>query len=117
MFNPDGSNGAERERSLRQIVADAYTYLWDLFWLPIRLFAKLLLQSKLFPRRWTPWLFGALLGRWGEKINDDHYTLCSNTDCETCNSLLPGELDIDDDREITHDPFHILSSLRRKTHS
>lgn len=117
MFSSDTFNSAERERSLRQIVADAYTRLWDFFWLPIRIFAKLLLQTKLFPPQWTPWLFGARLGRWPEKINDEHYTVCRDTDRETCRSLLPGELDIDNDREITHDPFEILSKLRRKTSS
>ncbi len=117
MLSLDRSNSAERERSLRQIVADAYTWLWDLFWLPIRLFAKLLLQTNLFPSHWTPWLFGARLGRWPKKINYDHYTLCTEADCEICRSLLPGELDIDNENEITHDPFAVLSNLRRKTHS
>lgn len=117
MISPDRSNSAERKRSLRQIVADAYTWLWNFFWLPIRFLAKLLLQANIFPSHWTPWLFGALLGRWPEKINDDHYTLCRDADCETCRSLLPGELDIDHEREITHDPFNILSTLKRKTTS
>ena len=49
MFSPDSFKSAERERSLRQIVADAYTRLWDLFWLPIGFISKLLIQSKLFP--------------------------------------------------------------------
>jgi hypothetical protein len=117
MFSSNRSNSAERERSLRHIVANAYTWLWDFFWLPIRLFAKLLLQTKLFPAKWKPWLFGAGLGRWPEKINDEHYTLCRNPDCEICRSLLPRELDIDHEREITHDPFDILSTLRRKSKS
>lgn len=114
MFTFHSLKSAEKERKLHQIVVDAYTRLWDFFWLPIRLFAKLLLQTKLFRSRWTPWLFGALLGRWPKKINDDHYTLCRDTDCETCQSLLPGELDIDNEGQITHDPFNILSTLRRK---
>lgn len=114
MFRFDRFKGAEKERSLHQIVVDAYTHLWDFIWLPIRLFAKLLLQTKLFRPRWTPWLFGALLGRWPVKINDERYTLCRDTDCEICRSLLPGELDVDNEGQITHDPFNILSTLRRK---
>lgn len=102
---------------MRQIVADTYTCLWDFFWLPIRFLAKLLLQANLSPSHWTPWLFGAVLGRWAEKINDDRYTLCRDEDCETCRSLLPGELDIDHEREITHDPSNILPTLKRKTTS
>ena len=117
MFTFDRFKSAEKERSLHQIVVVAYTHLWGFFWMPIRLFAKLLLESKLFPSRWTPWLFGARLGRWPEKIKDDHYTLCSGTDCETCRSLLPGELDIDHEKEITHDPFDILSTLKLKTNT
>jgi len=117
MFKTDRINSAERERSLKQIVADAYTRLWDFCWLPIRLFATLLFQTKLFPTQWTPWLFGALLGRWPEKINDEHYTLCRDTNCEICSSLLPRELEIDHEREITHDPFDILSTLKRKSKS
>jgi hypothetical protein len=81
MFSPERFNGAEKERRLRQIVADAYTRLWDLFWLPIGFLSKLLWQWKLFQPHWTPWLFGARLGRWPEKINDDHYTLCRDVDC------------------------------------
>jgi hypothetical protein len=113
MFSPDSFKSAERERSLRQIVADAYTRLWDLFWLPIGFISKLLIQSKLLPPHWIPWLVGARLGRWPEKINDDHYTICRNPDCETCRSLTPGELDIDNEREIKHDPFDILSNLKK----
>ena len=70
MFSFHSFKSAVRGRSLQQIVADAYTRLWDCFWLPIRLFAKLLLQTKLYRPRWTPWLFGALLGRWPQRIND-----------------------------------------------
>lgn len=117
MFSFHRFKSAERGRSLHQIVVDAYTRLWDLFWLPIRFFAKLLLETKLYRPRWTPWLFGALLGRWPENINDEHYSLCRDTDCETCRSLLPGELDIDHEGQVTHDPFNILSTLRGKTRS
>ena len=117
MFRFDSFKSAKKERRLYQIAVDAYTHLWDFFWLPIRLLAKLLLQTKLCRRRWTPWLFGALLGRWPEKINDEHYTLCRDTDCETCRSVLPGELDIDNEGQITHDPFNILATLRGKTTS
>jgi|SRR5215213_3188402 len=113
MFSPDRFNSAERERSLRQIVADAYTRLWDLFWLPIGVISNRCWKSKLFPKRWTPWLFGLRLGRWPEKINDDHYTICTHPDCETCRSLTPGELDIDHEKEIKHDPFDILSNLKK----
>jgi len=51
MFGQDKVNTAETERSRRQIVGDAYTWLWDLFWLPIRLISKLCSHLKLFPRK------------------------------------------------------------------
>ena len=95
---------------MRQTVADAYTWLWDLFWLPISFTAKLRWLTKLLPARWRPFLFGARLGRWPQKIN---HTLCSNPNCETCRSLGPGEIEIEEEREITHDPFGILASLKR----
>ena len=48
-------------------------------------------------------MLGACLGVWPEKIHNDHFKIC--VDCEICSSLQPGEVDIDDDREIKHDPF------------
>ena len=117
MSSSERINSAETKRSLRQVVADAYTRLWDVFWLPIRLFAKLLLRTKLVPAQWKPWLFGAALGRWPEKINYDRYTFCRDTDCETCRSLAPDELDLDHDNQVTHDPFDILATLRSKSKS
>jgi hypothetical protein len=113
MFGQHKVNSAQTERNLRQIVADAYTWLWDLAWLPIGLISRLAWQLKLFPGRWAPWLFGSRFGRWPEKINVDHYTICTDSDCETCRSLEPGELDIDHEGEITHDAFGILSTLKR----
>ena len=117
MFSPDRVKSAERERRLRQIVAVFYIRLWDLCWLSIGFISHVLWQAKLFPPYWQPWLFGARLGRWPEKINDEHYTLCRDADCETCSSLFPGELDIDDKGEIKHDPFDILANLRRRINS
>ena len=113
MFGQDKINSAETERSIRQIVGDAYTWLWDLFWLPIRLISKICWHFKLLPKEWAPWLFGSTLGRYPEQVHDDHYTLCTDSDCETCRSLAPSEFDIDDETEITHDPFGILSSLKQ----
>jgi len=113
MLRTDKLNGSERIRTLRQTVADAYTRLWDFSWLPIHFIANRPWLRNLLPAKWRPFLLGARLGRWPHKINDDHYTLCSNFDCETCRSLRPGELDIDHEREITHDPFGILARLRR----
>ena len=46
------------------------------------------------------------------KFNDSHYTICANADCETCNSLEPGELDIEVETEIKRDPFGVLSNLK-----
>ena len=45
MFGQDKVNTAETERSRRQIVGDAYTWLWDLFWLPVRSISKLILPA------------------------------------------------------------------------
>jgi hypothetical protein len=112
MFGQDKINSAERERSCRQIVGDAYTRLWDFFWLTIGLISKLCWHLKLFPLKWAPWFFGSTLGRYPEKIHDDHYKFCTDADCETCRSLEPGELDIDDEREIKHDPYGVLSYLK-----
>jgi len=112
MFSEDKLNRAETERSRWTIVADAYTRLWDFFWLPIGLISKLPFRSKLFPARWAPWLFGSRFGRWPEKFNDSHYTICADADCETCSSLEPGELDIEVETEIKHDPFGVLSNLK-----
>jgi DNA-directed RNA polymerase specialized sigma24 family protein len=113
MFGQHKFNNAETERSRWQIVADAYTHLWDFFWLPIGLVSKLLWRLRLFPRQWAPWMFGSRFGRWPKRINYEHYTICSDADCDTCRSLGPGELDIDNEKEVTHDPFHILSNLKR----
>jgi len=113
MLRRDKVNSAERVRTLRETVADAYTWLWDLFWLPISFTAKRRWLPKLLPHQWRPFLFGARLGRWPQKINEDHYTLCSNSNCETCRSLGPGEIEMDEETEITHDPFGILASLKR----
>jgi hypothetical protein len=115
MFSQDKFNRAETERGRWKIVADAYTRLWDFFWLPIGLISKLAWRSKLFPARWAPWLFGSRFGRWPEKINDDYYTICTDANCETCRSLEPGELDIEDEREIKHDPFGVLSNLKQNS--
>lgn len=41
MFSNEKFNSAETERSRWQIVTDAYTRLWDFFWLPIGLISKL----------------------------------------------------------------------------
>ena len=112
MFRQNKVNSAQTERNRQQIVADTYAWLWDLFWLPIRLIAKLCWHFKLIPKKWAPWLFGSTLGRYPEQVHDEHYTLCTDFDCETCRSLTPGELDIDDEREIKHDPFRILSTLK-----
>lgn len=112
MLSKNRFNSAETERIRWQIVAHAYTRLWDLFWLPIRLIAKVCWHFKLLPKKWAPWLFGSTLGRYPEQVHDEHYTLCTESDCETCRSLAPGELDIDDEREIKHDPFRILSTLK-----
>jgi hypothetical protein len=115
MFRQDKLHSAQTERNLRQIVADAYTWLWDLAWRPIGLLSRLAWQLRLFPAHWAPWLFGSRFGRWPEKINDDHYAICTDSDCETCRSLEPGELDIDDEREIKHDPFGVLSNLKHNS--
>lgn len=96
-----------------QVVGDVYTWLWDLFWLPIRFIANRW-PSKVVPERWTPWFFGARVGRWPEKMNYDHFTICTDADCEICRSLKPGELDIDDETETTHDPFHVLSRTKAR---
>ena len=112
MFIKDRFSSAETKRSQWQIVGDAYTRLWDFFWLPIGLIAKRVWRLKLLPQQWGPWLLGSTFGRYPEQIHDDHYTICTNAECETCRSLRPGELDIDDEREIKHDPFGILSSLK-----
>ena len=96
------------------MIADAYTRLWDFFWLPIGFISKLLIQSKLLPPHWI-----LTVARWrtfrtlAREINDDHYTIYTHPDCETCRSLTPGELDIDNEREIKHDPFDILSNLKK----
>ena len=117
MLSSKKLNRLERMRTLRQKVADTYTWLWDFFWLPIRFIANRQWLTKLFPAQWRPFLFGARLGRWPQKINDDHYTLCCDSNCETCTSLQPGELDIDHAKETTHDPFGILATLRRQSTS
>lgn len=117
MLGQDKTNNARTERTRRQIVADAYTWLWDLFWLPIRLISKLCWHLKLFPRQWGPWLLGATLGRYPEQVHDEHYQLCTDANCETCRSLQAGELDIDHENEVKHDPFGILSNLKQSENS
>ena len=113
MLRTDKLNSSERIRTLPQTVAHAYTWLWDFFWLPIRLIANRPSLTNLLPAKWRPFLLAARLGRWPQKINDDHYTLCSNSKCETCRSLGQGEIEIEEERQITHDPFGILASLKR----
>ena len=114
MFRFDKSKSVEKERSRHQIVVDAYTHLWDLFWLPITFLSELFWQSKLFPLHWIQLLFGARIGRWPEKID---YPRCTKRQCQTCRTLQSGELDIDNEEQITHDPFDILSKLKRRTTS
>jgi hypothetical protein len=113
MLRQDNFNTTETQQSAWQIVANAYTRLWDLFWLPIGLISKLCWRFRLFPEQWAPWLLGARFGRWPEKINLDTYKFCDNADCEICPALCDGEIDIDDQREIKHDPFGILSNLKQ----
>jgi len=113
MLRSDKVNSAEIVRTVRETVADAYTWLWDLFWLPISFAAKRRWLTNLLPARWRPFLFGARLGRWPQKINHDHYTLCSDSNCQICRSLGSDEIEMDEQTEITHDPFGILASLKR----
>ena len=84
-----------------------YDHLWYFFWSPISLVAKIFIEFRWVQRsRFAPWVLGACWGVWPDKVHDDHYKVC--VDCETCHSLSPGEVDIDDDGEIKHDPFGLL---------
>ena len=93
----------ERGRSIRQIVADAYTWLWDFFWWPIRFGAGVFLSHEWLPK-FAPWIIAARLGRWPQKVNINHYRICNEANCEICRSLKPNEIDIDDEQEIKHYP-------------
>lgn len=103
-------------RTTGQIVAHAYTCVWDFAWTPIRFVAGIFLANEWLPQ-FAPWIIAARLGRWPirvERVNDDHYKICRDTDCETCRSLRAGEINVDDELEIKHDPFNLLTSLKRR---
>jgi hypothetical protein len=97
----------ETKQTGRQIVGEIYTRVWDLFWLPVRFGAGQLLALERFPQ-WTPWIIGARLGRWPQKIDVGHYKICHDATCETCRSLKTGEIDIDEVNEIKHGPFRLI---------
>lgn len=109
MLSRNEFNSVEKQWRWSQIVGDCYTQFWDVFWLPIGLISKLFWRLRLFQEQWAPWLFRSTFGRYPEKLN---YTSCRDAACETCRSLQPGEIELDDEREITHDPFKLLSNLR-----
>ena len=71
--------------------------------------AKVLIEFRVIQgSRLAPWMLGACIGRWPKRIKLDQYTVCENVDCEKCNSLAPGAIDLDDETEIKHDPFGVL---------
>lgn len=90
-----------------------YEHLWDFFWTPIAVTASFSIRFRVVRRsRFAPWVLGACYGRWPERIHDEHYTICSDEQCETCLSLESDEIDIDYDNEIKHDPFNLLPRVK-----
>ena len=48
-----------------------YTRLFDFFWTPIRLIAKVLIEFRFIQRRrFAPYVLGACIGRWPERVRD-----------------------------------------------
>src|ERR1044072_9486205 len=84
-----------------------YEHVWDLFWVPIAVIASSFMRFRRVRRsHFAPWVLGAsCYGRWPERVQDEHFTICSTARCRTCLSLQDGEIDIDYDNEIKHDPF------------
>jgi hypothetical protein len=104
MVGEDRLKSPERKRTARHTVADAYTRLWDFLWWPIAFVAGMFLSHEWLPQ-FAPWIIGARLGRWPEKVNISDSQICTDDDCETCLTLFNGEIDIDDERKIKHDRF------------
>lgn len=51
---------------------DLYTRIFDFFWTPFALLVRILIEFKFVQRsRFAPWVLGACVGRWPERVPDD----------------------------------------------
>jgi hypothetical protein len=63
----------EREQTTNQVVADAYTRVFDFCWKPISFVAGIFLSHEWLPR-FGPWIIAARLGRWPHRVPDEEIT-------------------------------------------
>ena len=72
----------EREQEIKHIVAEVYTKVWDFCWTPIRFIAGIFLSREWLPR-FAPWIIGACVGRWPERVPDDERSAEDREQIET----------------------------------